>query len=245
MSDIIKSVIDIFKDLLPSKDLTTPVWAARLLVLLLSFTTVLYFLYFLLGDTELAQRNGLKKIVDTPSQSVIESTYRRRRIFSAMSRFNTKHINMYAVFIIVPFNSQIQSFDYNNSDNNNRVLITNWFIKKPIDYYTFDLLETKLDWGVEEFKKNNKKLTSCMYQKINDSDIKAFGTIFGNTFNSTNYGLCPIEDSRNHQVAFNLVFYNTTLDPTLPDQLFFEIDFSTLTKEIREIMLAPTNTFIK
>lgn len=245
MSDIIKSIIDIFKDLLPSKELTTPVWAARLLVLLLSFTTVLYFLYFLLGDTELAQRNGLKKIVDTPSQSVIESTYRRRRIFSTMSRFNTKHVNMYAVFIIIPYNSKILAFDYKNSDNNNRVLITNWFIKKPIDYYTFDLLETKLDWGVEEFKKNTKRLTGCIYKKIDSADIKAFSTIFGDTFNSTDYGLCPIEDNNGNQVAFGLVFYNIMSDPTLPDPLFFEIDFSTLTKEIKEIMLAPNNTYAK
>lgn len=245
MSDIIKSIIDIFKDLLPSKDLTTPVWVTRLVVLLLSFSSVLYFMYFLLGDTELGARHGLKKIVDTPSQSVIESTYRRRKIFSAMSRFNSKHTNMYALFMIVPFNSKIQGYDYKNPDNNNRVLITNWFIKKPIDYYTFDLLETKLDWDVEEFRKSTKKLTGCLYETIDKSSATSFRTIFGETFNSTEYGLCPIEDNKGHQVAFMLVFYNMSSDPLLPDQLFFDIDFATLTREIKEIMLAPTNTYIK
>lgn len=123
---ILECLANILRDVIPDKNLPTPVWLARILVLFLIANSFILGGYFLLRDTAIGDRYGFRPLIVVPQLSERDFARIQKTIYGNMARLREDKPEAKAVFLIMGFDEQTGEFSY--LDRTGTMTIMKWLV---------------------------------------------------------------------------------------------------------------------
>lgn len=177
----------ILKDLIPDKNLPTPIWLTRILVLFLIGNAFLLGGYFLLRDTAIGERYGFRPLIMAPQLSEREFVKIQQTTFANMARLKEDKPEIDAVFMFLGYNDRSGEFSY--LDATNTMTLTQWITPAPFSPETIDEL-----WQINRQQYQplliNERST-CISNQIRELNQRRLSlTLRGN--DSDRFVMCPL-----------------------------------------------------
>lgn len=202
----IQFLLDIIKDLLPSRDLPNHIWVSRILVLFTTGIIVAVLAFYGLRGTELGSRYGLKPIAIVPILSHVQFSSGMKEIWETLTELREEDDNVRGTFLVGYVNPQTGNFVNEKQDlRNAESLIWVWSIPST-RFTSITVLEEAFNLGLSKSRNIVINAQTCYSYPI-AGEFRDFLERGINNFQSTHISVCPIFLRKNKVLIANTVMF--------------------------------------
>lgn len=190
-SIVLDDIAAIVKDLIPDKNLPTPVWLMRVVVLFLMTAGSVVVAYHLLKDTELGKKNGLSPAIVPPQLTQRGFLRIQKNTFNNMSRLHEDRPEIDAAFMFLGYSEKTEEISY--LDATHVMRLTKWLSPVPFSTDTIDEL-----WGLNQSTYQPLLINDrerCIGNKIQEINQKRLKQALHKN-DSDRFVMCPIVDPK-------------------------------------------------
>lgn len=209
----IQFVLDIIKDLLPSRDLPNHIWLSRILVLFSTGILIGVLVFFAIRGTELGNKYGLKPVAVVPVLSHVAFSNSTKEIWETLTELREEDERVRATFVVGYINPATGNFVDNKNDlRSAEALIWIWSIPST-RFASINVLEEAFNLGLTKARSIILNASKCYSYPI-EGEFKDFLERGINNFQSTHISVCPIFLRKNRTLIANTVmFYKLDKSP--------------------------------
>lgn len=223
MFELLNSIAEILRDLLPEKNQPLVVWCTRIFVLMFAFLGSFYLLFFSIRDTSLGEKYGINnpRIV-LPTST--EYAHTNRYLLTILSKFKDQNIQYVSnIFLVSIYNKMSNDFVVKSQDENQDFFIWAWSIpvQKFSNLESVDYLLNSEKQFIFDTKITSNDQRHCVSGWLPDKISKRLKTIFVNE-TSNYYAICPIRDRSNKFTISYTISFLKVNDPLVFNMLVYK-----------------------